>query len=131
MRYALVGPTNLIERLAEDGKGGIDPAVKTRVGWRWLPCPVVTPPSYDPAAQVREGPTFTVGASSVTESYTVRAMTAQELSDAKDRAVEGINGVPFSPLLRVLFNLNNRVRALEGQSALTVAQFRAAIKALL
>lgn len=127
MRYALIRPDNSIDRLATN----VEPNVQTKTGWRWLSCPDVAPPAFDPASQVREGPTFSVGASIVTESYNVRAMNAQELSDAKDAAVNGINGTAFSPLLRVLFNLNNRVRALEGQPALTIPQFKTAIKALL
>jgi hypothetical protein len=101
-------------------------------GWRWLPAPTVAAPSFDPMTHRRVGPTHTVGANSVTQSYEVIALTAQEISDRKDAAINGVEGLGgYAPIYRALFNLNNRVRTLEGQSTMTAAQFRAAVKALL
>ena len=95
--------------------------------WRSLPCPVVTPPAFDPLTQVLVGPTYTVNASDVTEVYSVRQMTAQELSNFQDQEVSGVDLVAFT----VLFNHENRIRVLEGKATITKAQFIAGVKALL
>lgn len=124
-RFALINPSNQVDRFG--------PATApTKTGWRWLPCPPVAQPTpFDPATEVIEGPTYTVNANDVTEVWTKRNLTAQEISDRKDVAVNGINGTTYAPLQRLLFNMNNRIRALEGQAALTAPQFKAFIKTLL
>lgn len=126
-RFALVRANDTVDRISTQ----VDPNVQTKTGWRWLPCDPVAPPSFDPQTEKVTGPTYTVGASAVTEVWTKVSLSAQEISDAKDIAISGISGTAFSALFKVLFNLNNRVRVLEGQSALTQVQFRAAIKALI
>lgn len=152
-RYALVSPQDVIDRFANDGPGGIDPNVGTKPGWKWLPCPHVAKPAYDQATELIEGPTYTVGQSSVTEAWSKRAMTAQEISDAKDEAVSRINGSVFPAQAKIILELENEIRQLRtrvnalidatGQSAtvtkftagqagqITMAQLKAAIKALL
>lgn len=83
--------------------------------------PVVeTNPSFDPETQVKTGPVVTVEAERVTRVWSVRDKTAQEL----DADVDFLQ-------FRVAFNHENRIRALEGKAAITAAQFRAALKALL
>lgn len=94
--------------------------------WRSLPAPVVTPPTYDAATQALVGPTYTVGATSVTESYTVRALTTQEINDAKDTQISGVDQVT----IKVLFNHENRLRVLEAKAALTMPQFLAVLRTL-
>ena len=126
-RYALVDPQGNFNRLSSN----VTPNVSTKAGWKWLQCDPVTPPAFDPTSQALVGPTYTVGASSVTEVWSTRSLSAQEISDAKDAAIAAINGGGFSPIFKALFNLNNRVRVLEGSGALTVAQFKAQIKTLL
>ena len=101
-----------------------------KASW-WRPIVVAGDGNYDPLTHKRTGPITTIEETQVVDSYSIIPLTAQEISDAKDAAVNGINGTPYAPLLRILFNLNNRVRVLEGQAALTVPQFKAAIKALL
>jgi hypothetical protein len=128
-RYARVNAQNAIEEFRHLESL---PDPNPTKGWRWLPAPVVAPPSYDPLTQKRNGPIHTVGASSVTQSWEVGALTAQEISDMKDAAIAMLELVgSHAPIYRALFNLNNRVRTLEGQSTMTGAQFKAAIKALL
>jgi hypothetical protein len=129
VRYALVDPQDAINRFATN----IDPSVGTKSGWRWLSAPSVSRPAYDPLTQKVTGPTYTVGASEVTESYSVVSLTAQEISDAKDAAVAGAIGDTnlYPVLFNGLFNMNNRIRTLEGQGVLTKAQFKAALKNLL
>lgn len=127
-RYALVTPSNTVDRFANDGPGGINPAGPTKAGWRWLLANPGTRPVFSPETEIVEGPTVTVGATEVAETYTKRALTAQEISDRKDGEV---NGLGAGVLLKALFLLHNRVRALELQPADTVAQFKAKLRALL
>lgn len=120
--FALVGPGDVISASASN----VDPSVKTRAGWRWLPVEV-TDVTYDPAAEVREGPVVTVLSSKVTRVWTRRAKTAAELDADKDVALNGTDMILF----KILFGHENRIRALEGKAAITAAQFRAAVKASL
>lgn len=121
--YALVGPGDAVQTIRSD----VDPSVQTRPGWRWLPVEVTSPP-YDAATQVSAGPVVSVLADKVTRVWTVRAKTAQELDDDKAASVEAINLV----LLKIAFNHENRIRALDGgKPPITLAQFKTAVKALL
>jgi hypothetical protein len=97
----------------------------------WRPVVVVGDDAFDPLTQKKTGPVTTIEDNQVVDTYSVVALTAQEIIDLKDAAVSSINGNGFAPVLKMLFNLNNRVRVLEGQAAITMAQFKAAIKAAL
>ena len=101
-----------------------------KASW-WRPVVVVGDDAFDPLTHKKTGPVTTIEANQVVDTYSVVALTAQEISDSKDQAVNSINGANYAPVFRALFNLNNRVRVLEGQSTLTAAQFKAAIKALI
>lgn len=127
MRYALITPQDTIDRMSS----AVDPAVATKAGWRWLACPPVAPPSFDPTLELVEGPAYTVGASEVTEAWTKRNLTAQEIGERKDAVIAALNGGGFAPILKALLNLHNRVRVLEGQAQHTLAQFKTALKTLL
>lgn len=102
----------------------------------WLPCPEVQKPAYDATSEKLVGPTFQIGETEVTESWSVVSLTSEELSAAKDSAVASING-NFNPLLKILRNHENRLRLLENSEfatnkpALSLAEVRAAIKAIL
>jgi hypothetical protein len=120
--YALIDPDGEVNRTATN----VDPTVQTRAGWEWLPVEV-TNPSYDPTTQVKEGPTVTVLADKVTRVWTVRDKTADELDADKDAVISAFDMLAF----KVLFNHENRIRALEGKGTVTAAQFRTAMKALL
>lgn len=124
--YALVGPADEIKEF----RSNIDPTVGTREGWRWLPV-VVTDPAVNVALQVKEGPVTTVEVEQVTRVFTVRDKTAPELDADKIAAVGALNGTTYTPLLKALLNLHNRIRVLEGAGTHTMAQFKAALKALL
>lgn len=121
--HALANPTT---NEVKEYQSNVDPTVATRPPWKWLPVQE-TDPAYDPAGQVKEGPVVTVFADKVTRTWAVRAKTAQELDGEKDAVVNGMDLV----LLKVAFNHENRVRVLEGKQPITLAQFKAAIKALL
>ena len=126
-RYALVNPDDEVDRLSFN----IDPNVATRSGWSWLACPAVARPSFDPASEKITGPTYTINDGDVTEVWTKVSLSAQEISDAKDVAIGQLNGSTFSALAKVLLNHENRIRALENKGAITMAQFKAGVKALL
>jgi hypothetical protein len=150
-RYALVDPQDGINRFStvyagfDVTKAGVDS------GWRWLPCDPVAPPSYNPKTEKVTGPTYTVGAEAVTEAWAVVSLTAQEISDAKDAAVNGLNGGTYATLLEVILSLENDNRVIKtkinavidatavatakftaGQAgSITMTQLKAAIKALI
>lgn len=149
MIYALVRPNDTIDRRAS----GIDPTVQTKAGWRWLPVQETGNDTFDPVTHKITGPVTTVGASSVTDAYTVVLLSAQEISDRKDVAVNGLNGSTYKPLLSILLTLANDTRAIRaklnahidatGQAAtvpkfpnnqttqIDMTQLKAAIKALI
>ena len=91
----------------------------------WLRLEVVDPGAHDPATQVKER-VDTQHADRYTVAFTVRDKTAQELDRDRDINLDAVDRV----VLRVLFNHENRLRALEGRAPATPAEFRAAIKAL-
>jgi len=123
----------------------------------WRPIVVVGDDPFDPLTQKKTGPVTTIEASRVVDTYTVSALTAQEISDRKDAAVAGMNGSDYKPLLQILLTVVNDNRALRakvnalidatgqaatvtkfpvnqsanGTVAIDVTQLKAAIKALL
>jgi hypothetical protein len=95
-------------------------------GLRCLPAPI-TPRPTPGVNEIVEGPTYIIGPTEVTESYFVRAMTAEEIDASKYLKLTTINDALF----KICFNMENRVRVLEGKQIITVNQYRTAIKALL
>jgi len=128
-RFALINTSNsaLIE-LRDYATQPADPVGKPR---KWLPCPAMAQPIFDPAAEKLTGPTYTVGSSSVTEVWATASLTTQEISDAKDNAILSLNGTVFAALAKTLLNHENRIRALESKGAITMTQFKTGVKALL
>lgn len=124
-RYALVGPNDTIVAFSDK----VNPNVQTKTGYSWKLCEPGVKPSIDPLAEIVTGPTYTFGAT-VTEAWSKRNLTAQEISDAKDISIVGLNG-GWGPLIKGLLSLHNRIRVLEGLSTHTMTQFKAGIKALL
>ncbi|MGH7179169.1 MAG: hypothetical protein ACREJC_17460 [Tepidisphaeraceae bacterium] len=122
-QYALIGTDDVILEYRSFSAKPNDPVGK---GWRWLPV-IVTDPAFDSETQVREGSVVTVTASEVTKVFSVRDKTAKELDADKTREVDGISVA----IIRALCNHENRIRALNAQEAVTFAQCKAAIKALI
>jgi hypothetical protein len=110
-RYALVNPQGAVSRFDSN----VDPNVQTKEGWKWLSCDPVAPPAFDRKTEVVEGPAYTVGASAVTESWTKRSKTAEEISADKDAAVSGLNGTDYTALLQIILSIVNDNRALRGK----------------
>jgi len=101
-----------------------------KASW-WRPVVVVGDDAYDPATQKKTGPVTTIEETRVVDTYTVSLLTAQEISDAKDAAIGTLNGSLYPALAKVLLNHENRIRALESKVPVTMAQFKAGVKALL
>lgn len=97
-----------------------------KAAW-WRPVVVVGDDPFDAATHVKTGPVTTIEADRVVDAYAVRPKTVEELDAGKEAALPDVASAVF----KVLFNHENRVRALEGKSNITAAQFRAALKALL
>jgi hypothetical protein len=150
-RYALVDPQDTVNRFSTVYADFKLEAAGVDEGWRWLPCDPVAVPNFDPKTEKVTGPTYTVGATEVTESWAVVALTAQEISDAKDAAVSSLNGTTYSTLLQIILSLENDNRIIKAKintliddlaastakftvgqaNAITMNQLRTAIKALL
>jgi hypothetical protein len=119
--FALINPHGEIDRTARD----IDPTVPTKAGWRWIPVEITRPSTS--STQILEGPVVTILDDKVTRIWSVRERTADELEAIKDRQVDGVNQLTVA----IGLDHENRIRALEGKPAVTLAQFRAALKARL
>jgi hypothetical protein len=126
-RYALVVDGAVAELRAFTNAPNPNPAK----GLDWRSCPPVAQPDVTSLTQILEGPAYEVGETEVTESWSVRSKTAQEISDDKDTSLTALNGTLYNPLIKIIVNLHNRIRVLEGLSTHTEAQVKAAIKNLL
>lgn len=120
--FALVDQSDSILEFRDFKEKPNDPTGK---GWRWLPVEVTMPVSD--ATQIVEGPTITVEKGRVTRVWTARAKTADEIDAEKSTKVDSIDVAVF----RALCNHENRIRALQGQATITVAQCKTAFKALI
>lgn len=122
MRHALIKLSdNSINRIATN----IDPTVQTKPGFKWVAVVDNAPPAFDAATEAVEGPVYVADANSVTETYTKRTLSAQEVDDRKDSKIFGIDSLMF----QIAFNMENRVRALEAKAPITAAQYRTALRA--
>jgi hypothetical protein len=121
-RVALINDQNQIVRFDTN----IDPLlVGTEDGWRWVIAPEAVKPAYNPDTQYLEGPVAVVGANEVTSTYTVKAKTPQMIDSDKEVKLNSLDLF----VLQTLCDHENRIRVLEGLSAITLQQCRAAIKA--
>jgi len=86
-------------------------------------------PAYDSTTQVRSGPVVEEdhGLEIRRNVWTVRDKTAGELDDDAEAKIDRVDALTF----KVMFNHENRVRALESKAPITANQFRAALKAML
>lgn len=98
---------------------------------KWLPCPAVSTPSFDPKTEKLEGPTYAVNASDVTEEWTVTALSGPEIAANKAAATAAINGT-YRFIIKALHDLDTRARAEENppKAARTLAEFETYISGL-
>ena len=82
----------------------------------WLPAPVVAPPAFNVLAETIDTHTFTVGQTEITEAWTVRPLTPEEVDAAKTDAVYyATNGGSYHVLLSVVTLLENDIRDLRSR----------------
>lgn len=93
----------------------------------WRPIVTVGDDPFNSATHKKTGPVTTIEADRVVDTYTVTALTAQELDAIKESRLPSADGIQF----RVLFNHENRIRAIELKQPVTAEQFRNALKAML
>lgn len=93
----------------------------------WLPFVRSSAPTFDPATQVLSGPTITIYADHVSSDYSVRQKTQEELDADKQAYVDNVDMLVF----KVLFNHENRIRALESKATITAQQFKTALLGML
>jgi hypothetical protein len=82
---------------------------------KWLSCPVIAAPSFDPDTEKLTGPTYTVNANDVTEAWAVVTMTAPEQANRKTTKFDNINGNGIKKVLHQIYN-----KALQGNSEATM-----------
>jgi len=124
--YALVDDQDTILDYRKFDSAPVDPAGKP---WRWLPVIVTDPVKGD--NQIKEGPVVTVNPADVTRVWTVRDKTAQELDDENTtKATIKIEAEDIATH-KIIFQLVNDVRALEGKQPITPQQYKDYYKGLL
>ena len=101
----------------------------------WVPYTHSGVPEYDPNTEIIDPVNEVISATEHTITYTKRALTQQELdqrdSDHKDTEIERLQNRSLRVVFEVLFDHENRIRALEGQGALTKQQALTAIRSML
>ena len=91
----------------------------------WLPVTEINA-TFDPALQVRTGPTLEVLATIVKATYSVRAKTAGEINAEKGAAAtRGVDALGKS--ISVMHDQESRLRILEGAPTITLAAYRAGL----
>lgn len=130
MRYALIEiKTNAIVKFKTGPFANAtpdDPAIPkvSHKGWKWLPVVDAAPIRFDPASQVREGPSYAVGRDKVVESYKVRDKTPAELDAEMETRLPGKGSCHFY----VMLDQENRIRALEKKDPLSADDYRSLLK---
>ena len=126
-KYALVDPADAI--VSELDERFVDPSVSTKDGYRWLIVEVVREDTTTQSEWVvTDPPVIEVLADRVRKTITTRDMTSAEIDTVKTNIVmASVDELQF----RHLFNLENRVRTLEGKSTITKEQYRNALKGML
>lgn len=108
MRYALVNVTTEAVVDEREFNGATPPDLREREGVEWRPIQV-TAPAFDAKTQVRTGPVRTVFADRVEDVFTVRAKTAQEISDERDSVVgefDNVDSITRAAVLVIKDELN-------------------------
>lgn len=99
-----------------------------KVSW-WRPIVIVGDAAFDPITHKKNGPVTTIEETRVVDTFEIVALTVQEIDANKTARIDSMNGQ--QALLKIILNLHNRIRALEGQPTHTMAQLKTALKALL
>ena len=120
-RVALVNDRNEVVRFTTN----IDPNLAgTEDGWKWLPAPEAVKPPHNPDTEYLDGPTFVVGPTEVTSTYTVKPKTPEMIEADREKRLNSMDRF----VLQTLCDHESRIRVLEGKPAITMEQCRTAIK---
>lgn len=100
-----------------------------KASW-WRPVVIVGNDAFDSLTQKKTGPVTTIEANQVIDTYSIVSLTAQEISDRKDAAVNGLNGSDYKPLLLILLTVVNDIRASRAKinSVIDAASLNANLK---
>jgi hypothetical protein len=108
-------PTVIVERrmidLAADIPAGPQQAYKQSL---WRPVVNVGDDVFNSLTHKKTGPVTTIEPTQVVDTYSVVALTAQEISDARDaEIIQRINGSDRKALLKILLAIANDNRAIK------------------
>jgi hypothetical protein len=138
-------PNSIVERRMID----LANVPEHKQSW-WRPVVVVGDDAFDSLTHKKTGPVVTIEANQVVDTFSVVALTAEEISARKDVAVNGLNNSDYKPLLQILLTVANDIRDVRAKinaeatasshaapytagqvSSINMTQLKAAIKALL
>lgn len=123
MPYVLVNPSDDIVQEAER----IGDDVATKPGWRWLPLRDDGVPEYNPRTQAADGPFIDITDEEAVKRWVVRDMTDAEIRRAELSAINSQHHV----IIKALNELDNKVRALGGESPLDLDAYKEQLRGLL
>lgn len=123
MPYVLVNPSD--EVVKEEELIGAD--VATKSGWRWLPLENFGVPSYSPKTQYPEGPSFEVFEDIVKKVWTIKDKTQEQISAEELSVINSQHHL----LINALCDLENRIRSLEGQSSVSLDEYKNMLRTFL
>lgn len=123
MQYALVSPTNEIDRI----QGNINPDVSTKLGWRWLPYIENPIPVIDTKTKILRGPFDVVLEHAVEQQWQVLEKQKKDYDLEKIMQVESIS----ESVLVALLDYENRIRLLEKRNVINVKEFKNYLVSLL
>ena len=85
--YALINPSNQIDRRSHDGPGGINPSVQVKAGWKWVPVETAAAPAFNAGLETASQAAPVVEANRVVISYTkTRRSLAEQKAAVKAEA---------------------------------------------
>jgi hypothetical protein len=128
MRYARIENSAIVEVRSFDREPDPNPAK----GLDWRLYPIVPRPSFDSATHHAPVESTGIQPTEVVTSWVAPVAKTQGELDAETDAQKENTLDRFDLLnLKVAFNHENRIRALEGEQPVTQARFRTAMKAML
>ena len=95
--YALINPSNQIDRRSHDGPGGINPSVQVKAGWKWVPVETAAAPAFNAGLETASQAAPVVEANRVVISYTKTRRSLDEQKAAvkaeAQRRIVALTGV--------------------------------------
>lgn len=126
--YALVDDQDQIVKTADSARVDLTAGVETGYSWRPIVNAVVDNSTPGNNYIHHSDPVVAVTPTEVTRTVTISDMTAQEIDDIKGARADRVTNTEIGKLLEVVFetmyDLDARVRVLEGQPARNLGQFK-------